>query len=234
MRLFIIALLFAISYAQTAPYNGYYGYNGYNPYAQGQPTVTYSNGLADTSSYTAAAAASTTNTPFALMGMHMWCGGETAESMLAGFMQHHKDVTDTEDPQTCANAVNADPECGTYFIMGSLYSFCLCVRKTAMCTFRTEIDFEDHGTDTRVYQITLPPSPGSTNPMIGVEPALKKTADSANEATTDSWSNDPLKLAFIGVGGVLAGVLSYFAASWACRKCVRSNEQTQVSLDRLI
>merc|ERR1719483_1236227 len=75
----------------------------------------------------------------------MWCGGKTARSMLAGFMQHHKDVTDTEDPQTCANAVKADPECGPYFIMGSLYSFCLCIRKTAMCTFRTEIDFEDHG-----------------------------------------------------------------------------------------
>jgi len=213
MRMIIFALLLAISYAQT---------------------VSYSSGLADTSSYTAAASASTVNTPFALIGMHMWCGGESAGAMLAGFMMHHKDVTDTEDPQTCANAVKADPECGPYFIMGSLYSFCLCVRKTAMCTFRTEIDFEDHGTDTRIYQITLPPAPGTSNPMIGVEPALKKSAVSPKEATTDSWSNDPLMLTIVGVGGVLAGILSYFAASWACRKCVRSNEQTHVSLDRLI
>jgi len=213
MRVLLLALLAAVSYAQT---------------------VTYSSGLADTSSYTAAAAAMTVNTPFRLFGMHMWCGGESAEDMLSGFMMHHKDVTDTEDPQTCANAVRADPQCGSYFIMGSLYSFCLCVRKTAMCTFKNEIDFEDHGTSTRVYMITLPPAAGSTNPMAAVEPALKKTAGSAEESTTDSWSNDPLKLAFIGVGGVLAGILSYFAASWACRKCVRSNEQAQVSLDRLI
>merc|ERR1719159_64182 len=120
----------------------------------------------------------------------MWCGGESAEDMLSGFMLHHKDVTDTEDPQTCANAVRADPQCGSYFIMGSLYSFCLCVRKTAMCTFKTEIDFEDHGTNTRVYQITLPPSPGSTNPMIGVEPALKKTAEGRQRTQgIDTWSH---------------------------------------------
>jgi len=172
--------------------------------------------------------AQTANAGFRRMGMHMWCDeGQhpfieygDGEENIAGYMAWHKELTDTEDQQTCANNVAADPQCGNFFVMGSLYSYCMCVRKNVFCNWHEEIDFEDHGISTTIYQLT-PPRP--------MQAATLKMPHAEAES-----SYDYLTLGSIGFGGVLTGMLTYFACSMVFRKCASSKEESDVKMDRLI
>jgi len=186
MRIFLIALLAAISYAQTA------------------------------------------NVPFRLLGRHVWCEdprgamgveySDGGEENLAGFMAWHKELTDTEDPQTCGNYVAADPQCSNYYVMGSLYSYCMCVRVNVQCNWMEEqIDFEDHGIDVRIYMVNPPRTPALKMPHVEAES-----------------SYDYLTLGLIGFGGILTGMLTYFACSMMFRKCASHKEESDVKMDRLI
>jgi len=186
MKIFIVALLLAIGYAQTA------------------------------------------NVPFRMLGRHMWCEEGVhplieygdGEENLAGYMAWHKEMPDTEDPQTCGNYVAADPQCGPYYVMGSLYSYCMCIRVNVVCNWMEEqIDFEDHGIDVRIYMVNPP-----TQPQL----ALKM-----QHAEVES-SYDYLTLGLIGFGGILTGMFSYFVCSAMFRKCASHKEESDVKMDRLI
>jgi len=169
--------------------------------------------------------AQTGNVRFRMMGMHMWCDEAQhplieygdGEENIAGYMAWHKELTDTEDQQTCANNVAADPQCGNYFVMGSLYSYCMCVRRNVICNWQEEIDFEDHGISTTIYMVNPP-----------MQATLKMPHAEAEH------SYDYMTLGLIGSGGILTGMLTYFACSMVFRKCASRKDESDVKLDRLI
>jgi len=162
------------------------------------------------------------NVPFRVFGRQIWCGspiyGKNGNAM-NGFMGWHKESADTENAQECANSVAADPECGQNFIMGSLYSFCMCVRRGHICNWETELDIEDHGTTTTVYTL------GPRGPVFTPSQALESEHDS-KPAVTDTLT--PTNVA-LGICGMLMG----FAAVLLIEKC-RTKNSANDRTDRLI
>merc|ERR1719192_642088 len=133
------------------------------------------------------------NAAYSLFRPNSYCTA-TGLAESENFMNWHIELPDTEDPQTCANYARAEMMCSQYFMTGSVYTFCACIKAGTMCEWdagEAENELEDHGSQSTIYQLL----PG---------PVLSETHKS--EPSSDL---DPIMIAGLLAAGMVAGSLSF-------------------------